>query len=71
MDGGAWWTAVHGVAKSRTRLKRLSSSSKGKRGYYLEGEKETPAAVLAILLLHLQLVKQYHGPVCLQDLCGH
>ena len=20
MDGGAWWTAVHGVAKSRTRL---------------------------------------------------
>ena len=27
MDGGAWWAAVHGVAKSRTRLKRLSSSS--------------------------------------------
>ena len=25
-DGGAWWAAVHGVAKSRTRLKRLSSS---------------------------------------------
>ena len=21
MDGGAWWAAVHGVAKSRTRLK--------------------------------------------------
>ena len=20
MDGGAWWAAVHGVAKSRTRL---------------------------------------------------
>ena len=27
MDGGAWWTAVYGVAQSRTRLKRLSSSS--------------------------------------------
>ena len=27
MDGGAWWDAGHGVAKSRTRLKRLSSSS--------------------------------------------
>ena len=27
IDGGAWWAAVHGVAKSRTRLKRLSSSS--------------------------------------------
>jgi len=20
MDGGAWWTAVHGVSRSRTRL---------------------------------------------------
>ena len=20
MDGGAWWAAIHGVAKSRTRL---------------------------------------------------
>ena len=26
-DGGAWWTAVFGVAQSRTRLKGLSSSS--------------------------------------------
>ena len=26
-DGEAWWAAVHGVDKSRTRLKRLSSSS--------------------------------------------
>ena len=28
-DGGAWWAAVYGIAQSRTRLKRLSSSSKG------------------------------------------
>ena len=27
-DGGAWWAAVYGVTQSRTRLKRLSSSSK-------------------------------------------
>ena len=27
MEGGAWWAAVPGVAKSRTRLKQLSSSS--------------------------------------------
>ena len=27
MDGGAWWATVHGVAQSRTRLKRLSSSN--------------------------------------------
>ena len=26
-DRGAWWAAVYGVAQSRTRLKRLSSSS--------------------------------------------
>ena len=26
-NGGAWWAAVYGVAQSRTRLKRLSSSS--------------------------------------------
>ena len=25
--GEAWWAAVHGVAQSRTRLKRLSNSS--------------------------------------------
>ena len=23
MDGGAWWAAVHGVAKSRARLSNL------------------------------------------------
>ena len=28
-DEGAWWAAVYGVAQSRTRLKRLSSSSSG------------------------------------------
>ena len=27
MDRGAWWAAVYGVAQSRTRLKRHSSSS--------------------------------------------
>ena len=28
MDRGAWWATAHEVAKSQTRLKRLSSSSK-------------------------------------------
>ena len=27
-DGRAWWAAVYGVAQSRTRLKRFSSSSR-------------------------------------------
>ena len=26
-DGGAWWAVISGVAQSRTRLKRLSTSS--------------------------------------------
>ena len=29
-DGGVWWAAVYGVARSQTRLKRLSSSSSSK-----------------------------------------
>ena len=51
-DGGAWWAAVYGVAQSRTRLKRLSSSSSssnpgesyGRRslvGYSPRGRKES------------------------------
>ena len=32
-DGGAWWAAVYGVAQSRTRLKRLSSSSMQPGGF--------------------------------------
>ena len=30
-DGGTWWAAVHGVAQSRTGLKRFSSSSSRER----------------------------------------
>ena len=30
-DGGTWWAAVYRVAQSRTRLKRLSSSSSSSR----------------------------------------
>ena len=31
-DSGAWWAAIYGVAQSRTRLKRLSSSSSRGQG---------------------------------------
>ena len=34
-DGGAWWTAVYGVAQSRTQLMRFSSSSSGRKIKYL------------------------------------
>ena len=33
-DRGAWWAAVYGVAQSRTRLNRLSSSSSSKLNSY-------------------------------------
>ena len=32
-DGGAWWATVYGVEQSRTRLKRLSSSSSSSQSY--------------------------------------
>ena len=32
-DSGAWWTAIYGVAQSRTWLKRLSSSSTSPHSY--------------------------------------
>ena len=35
-DGGAWWAAVYGVAQSRPRLKRLSSSSSRLNGHESE-----------------------------------
>ena len=31
VDKVVWWAAVYGVAQSRTRLKRLSSSSRSRR----------------------------------------
>ena len=36
MDGEDWWAAVYGVAQRRTRLKRLSSSSKEGLSYPLQ-----------------------------------
>ena len=31
MDWGAWWATVHSLAKSRTRLKRLSTHERTQR----------------------------------------
>ena len=44
MDGGAWWAAVHGVAKSRTRLSGFTFTF-----HFLALEKEmaTHSSVLA------------------------
>ena len=44
MDGGAWWAAVHGVAKSRTRLSDLTFTFHFRA---LEKEMATHSSVLA------------------------
>ena len=44
MDGGAWWAAVHGVAKSRTRLSDFTFIF---HFHALEKEMATHSSVLA------------------------
>ena len=44
MDGGAWWAAVHGVAKSRTRLRVFTFTF---HFHALEKEMATHSSVLA------------------------
>ena len=44
MDEGAWWAAVHGVAKSRTRLSNFTLTSHFPA---LEKEMATHSSVLA------------------------
>ena len=44
MDGGAWWAAVHGVAKSRTRLSNFTFTF---HFYALEKEMAIHSSTLA------------------------
>ena len=44
MDGGAWWAAVHGVAKSQTRLGDFTFTF---HFHALEEEMATHSSVLA------------------------
>ena len=48
MDGGAWWAAVHGVAKSRTQLSDFTFTF---HFHALEKEMATPSGVLAWRIL--------------------
>ena len=43
MDGGAWWAAVHGVAKSRTQLSDFTFTF---HFYALEKEMATQSVLL-------------------------
>ena len=44
MDGGAWWAAVHGVAKSRARLSHFTFAF---HFHALEKEMATHSSILA------------------------
>ena len=44
MNGGAWWAAVHGVARSRTRLSDFTLTF---HLHAMEKEMETHSSVLA------------------------
>ena len=44
MDGGAWWAAVHGVAKSRARLSNFTFTF---HFHALEKEMATHSSILA------------------------
>ena len=46
-DGGAWWAAVLGVAQSRTRLKRLSSSSSSSNDFSPH-DTHSPVLILSV-----------------------
>ena len=48
MDGGAWWAAVHGVKKNRTRLSNFTFTF---HSHALEKEMATHSSVLAWRIL--------------------
>ena len=56
-DGAVWWTAVYGVAQSRTRLKWLTSSNSSSR-------------VILSMYTHLELL-YFLGQLKLVSLCGY
>ena len=47
MDGGAWWAAVHGVAKSQTRLSDFTFTF---HFHALEKEMATHSSILAWII---------------------
>ena len=57
-DRRAWWAAVYGVAQSRTRLKRLSSSSSSSKTLYNLIWSPHPDFNLALGTLPLSLEKE-------------
>ena len=63
-DGGACWAAVSGVAQSRTRLKRLSSSSSSTLWALLTPQSFQQTREVGTIIVHiLQIRKRSHRKV--------
>ena len=67
-DGGAWWAAAHGVTQSRTRLKRLSSSSSIMTAIYWNTECLCCDRNTVVVMLSFQVASQ-QWQVSLRLLC--
>ena len=61
MDGGAWWAAVHGVAKSWTRLSDFTFTF---HFHVLQKEMATHSSVLAWRIPGTAEPGGLHSPVC-------
>ena len=62
MDGGAWWAAVHAVAKSQTRLNEFTSTF---HFHALEKEMATHSSAYTVTMKKQKekLRKQSHSPL--------
>ena len=67
-DRGAWWAAMYGITQSRTRLKRLSSSSSSKYVDAPKGGETRPSWVISCWKSHAGMNTQCPtlAPVSLQ-----
>ena len=71
-DGEAWWAAIYGVAQSRTRLKRLSSSSSRTLSVFQaqmsrskqKSSSEVDGSVLYFLKYYTVRLKMFYFCVC-------
>ena len=58
-DWGTWWAAIYGVARSRTRLKRLSNSSQRELSQRLQFEFYQMILQEFIFILYLYFILVY------------
>ena len=56
-DGGAWQAAVYGIAQSRTRLKRLSSSSSSEQQIYVNATFSVPSTLSFPHCVHRSVIQ--------------